>query len=116
MQPLPTPPIPAAPLPLEAATSSESDAAARPAAMPHRVDVDLDAMTELLAGQKTQIAVDLDVGTQVLPTQILGDWDQTLFQPPRDAADQPAAPPAPLVPLDFELKFEAPDTPERKKR
>jgi len=116
MQPLPTPPIPAAPLPLEAATSSESDAAARPAAMPHRVDVDLDAMTELLAGQKTQIAVDLDVGTQVLPTQILGDWDQTLFQPPRDAADQPAAPPAPLVPLDFELKFEAPDAPERKKR
>lgn len=114
-QPLPVPPIPSAPQPLDASAGGESGVAARPAAMPHRVDVDLDAMTELLAQQKTQIAVDLDVGTQVLPTQILDDWDQTLFQPPRDEAPRPAEPPAPLVPLDFELKFDSPETPARNK-
>lgn len=114
-QPLPAPPIPSAPLPLDASTGGESGGASRPAAMPHRVDVDLDAMTELLAQQKTQIAVDLDVGTQALPTQILDDWDQTLFQPPREETPRPAEPPAPLIPLDFELKFDAPDTPARNK-
>ena len=115
VQSLPVPPIPSAPQPLDASAGGDSGVAARPSAMPHRVDVDLDAMTELLAQQKTQIAVDLDVGTQALPTQILDDWDQTLFQPPRDEATRPAAPPAPLTPLDFELKFDAPETPARNK-
>jgi hypothetical protein len=110
--PLPTPPIPSAPEPVAAALDGAGRAAAN---APHRVDVNLDAMTELLAEQKTQIAVDLDVGTQALPTQLLDDWDQTLFQPPRDEASKTAAPGAPLTPLDFELKFDAPESPKRGK-
>ena len=113
--PLPVPPVPDAPRPLAEVSAGIPATAGISASRPHLVDVNLDAITEMLAQQKTQIAVDLDVGTQILPTQVLDDWDKALFQPPRDEATRAAAPPAPLAPLDFELKFDAPETPARSK-
>jgi hypothetical protein len=113
--PLPVPPIPEAPQPLAGVFAAAPGAARGASSRPHLVDVNLDAITEVLANQKTQIAVDLDVGTQVPLTQVLGDWDPTLFQPPRDESPTPAAPAVPLTPLDFELKFDATEAPARRK-
>lgn len=68
-----------------------------------RVDFDLGSQPDPLTGLKTEVAIDLDVGTLALPTQVIGDWDQELFMQPKG---KPAA--GPLSPVDFELSIDLP--------
>ena len=89
-----------------------------PVAAAHPIDLDLGAGEEVSPPTKTQLAVDLDVGTQALPTQVLDDWDQELFLParaPTSSAAAGAAGQPPLTPLDFELKFDLPPPPPESK-
>lgn len=102
----PAAPMPAAPRPPEVAGPAVGGEWVPPAAP---------AADENGPLTKTQLAVDLDVGTLTPPTEVLGDWDDSLFLKPREdrpAQDKPAA--APLAPLDFELKFDLPAAGEDK--
>ncbi|MEF9995747.1 MAG: hypothetical protein RR784_04095, partial [Burkholderiaceae bacterium] len=59
---------------------------------------------------KTQLAVDLDLGTQLQPTQVMDDWESALFDPIKAKTASAAAEGA-LTPLNFELKFDLPRPP-----